>query len=276
MPGIEEMNRPSSVRLKQYWDRLWNPEGDTVTQHTVRERIEDRHIGIKGSKLFDEVVSHLSQKPDPVVLEAGCGQAIWVIELRQRGYQIHGLDYSLSGLEVASRYQSGLSLINADILRLPFKAHSFDVVLSWGVVEHFEDLSWLALSFAEKRRVLKTGGELFITVPVENQFLLAKEELRALPGIRRLTRTAPFFEHRFRVEVFLDLLRTAGFKIDSWRYHATEFGLAVSIPRLFESRDSAGRYTGLNLFGRIVHELVVRRFPVLTAHQMLVIAKKRN
>ena len=271
---VDEDREGSLDRLKEYWDKIWGGEDETATQISIDDAIADPYLGIRNSRLMNEVLGYLGQQEDPVILEAGCGQGIWVIELDGKGYQIHGLDYSLTGLQAASAYKSGLSLVSGDILHLPFKDESFDAILSWGVVEHFEDFSLLDRSLKEKVRVLRPGGQLFITVPVENMFLHVKGVIRGLPGLRRFTRPSPFFENKFLVDGFLDFLRKAGFEVTTWRYHATEFGLAMTLPSLFQSQDDAGRYRGLTIFGKLVHGVLVRRFAYLAAHQMFVIAGK--
>lgn len=52
--------------------------------------------------------------------------------------------------------------VQADAARLPFPDGSFDAVISNHSLEHFEDLSGV---LAEIRRVIRSGGALFVAVP---------------------------------------------------------------------------------------------------------------
>jgi SAM-dependent methyltransferase len=272
-PAIaQEKTEPeSSHRLKEHWDKTW------TSDYSVEERVTDPYIGIRDSKLLHEVLEHLRWRSRPLILEAGCGLGIWQVELERCGHRIVGLDYSLTGLEVAKDYQQGLALINGDILSFPFRDGSFDAILSWGVIEHFEDTERLKLSLSEKRRILDKGGRVFITVPVDNLFIRAKGLVRQLPFFRLFTNLSPpFFEHKFRSRQFLEMLQAAGFSVLVWRYHASDFGLAMSIPGLFRAPLKGNRYQGLSALGKIVHACSVRWFPILTAHQIFVVAEKQD
>ncbi len=265
----------TSGHLKEHWDTLWDEE--VPGAHTVDERLTDPFIGIQGTKLLNEVLEVLKAKSNPTILESGCGQGIWIIELQTHGYDPVGIDYSLPGLAAGARYRDGLRLVNGNILGMPFRDQCFDVVLSWGVVEHFEDPARLSLSIQETFRILRLGGHLLITVPVDNLFLRTKNGLRRMPGLRTFARPdPPFFERKFRVKEFLGTLKDEGFEISAWRYHATEFGLAVTYPRLFQKQSGGSRYFGLSVLGKILHAMFASWMPFLTAHQLFVVARKRD
>jgi len=101
------------------------------------------------------------------ILEYGCGSAGISLFLSNLGYQAHICDLSLNALKVAennrilhnpnNKYSSS---ITANALQLPYVNNSFDMVMSYGLLEHFkpEPLNQL---LHEVIRVLKPGG-LFI------------------------------------------------------------------------------------------------------------------
>jgi SAM-dependent methyltransferase len=98
------------------------------------------------------------------VLEYGCGSAGMSIFLRQRGYAATGADLSAHGLEIArmndQRHRRGavpLPLVQADTLVLPMRDATFDVVMSHGLLEHFEPGALRHL-IREVVRVLRPGG----------------------------------------------------------------------------------------------------------------------
>src|SRR5207253_7876123 len=63
------------------------------------------------------------------------------------------------GLQRLERYPHLQVRVSADPRRLPFADHSFDAVLSCGVLEHVEDPD---ASLEEIRRVLVPGGTLYV------------------------------------------------------------------------------------------------------------------
>lgn len=60
------------------------------------------------------------------------------------------------------REELGMEVINGSVLELPFADNEYDLVCAFDVVEHVEDD---VLAVQEMKRVCKTGGDVFITVP---------------------------------------------------------------------------------------------------------------
>lgn len=111
------------------------------------------------------------------VLEYGCGAAGMSLFLAQQGYRCHLCDLSRHALHVAERNrqqhapQAQLeSAVVGDGLLLPYAANSFDVVMSYGLLEHFAPQP-LDRLLAETTRVLKPGGVFLADiVPGPEQF----------------------------------------------------------------------------------------------------------
>ncbi len=129
-------------------------------------------------------------RPPARVLEAGCGFARWVAFLDAQGYEAYGLDYSPVAVERSLAAWPKLRLTVGDLRRLPYEDGFFDGIVSFGAIEHDPDGPEAAL--AEMRRVLRSGGTMFCTVPCMN--VLRRCGLMALqdwivcnPTIRRLT-----------------------------------------------------------------------------------------
>lgn len=98
------------------------------------------------------------------VLEYGCGSASMSIYLGTLGYRTFALDRSLSGLHVARLNQAmhaggspPLPVLVGDAMQLPMADGTFDVVMSYGLLEHFDDAN-LDRLLADVIRVLKPGG----------------------------------------------------------------------------------------------------------------------
>ena len=95
-------------------------------------------------------------------LDVGCGPGHDVDDFRPFG-SLYGLDPSLTALMWCRRqHPSDLRLVCATGERLPFQASSFDLVIMLDVLEHVDaDTDCLR----DCRRILKTGGQLVLTVP---------------------------------------------------------------------------------------------------------------
>lgn len=97
------------------------------------------------------------------VLEAGCGTGYFSGVLRDRyGWRMTPLDLGAEGLAYAR--QAGIErLTQADIAHLPYRAGSFDAVVSMDVLVHFPP-GEEARPAAELARVLRPGGLLVLRV----------------------------------------------------------------------------------------------------------------
>ena len=102
------------------------------------------------------------------VLEAGCGMGQWVSYADSFSHTAVGIDVVKETLRKAQTWHSNEnasfkgSFISGDIRSLPFRSACFDLVLSFGVIEHFSDPRPL---LKEIHRVLKPGGKALITTP---------------------------------------------------------------------------------------------------------------
>ncbi len=101
------------------------------------------------------------------LLNLGCGHGADFLPFKS-SFELYGLDFSLEMLKLARKYadKSGfpVSLVQADVSRLPFPDESFDRAISIAVYHHINNKEDRLLAFSELRRVLKPGGEAFITV----------------------------------------------------------------------------------------------------------------
>ncbi|MCA1594157.1 MAG: class I SAM-dependent methyltransferase [Acidobacteria bacterium] len=101
------------------------------------------------------------------ILDAGCGTGLLTLALLRvlkRPVQITAVDLSISSLETARRAvqesgtsrRHGVSFVQANVLELPFPDHSFEFVVTSGVLEYVP----LQTGMGELARVLAPGGYL--------------------------------------------------------------------------------------------------------------------
>ena len=114
-------------------------------------------------ELVEAIRSTIPRKPGLKILEVGCANGRWLRwfarEYNSDGY---GLDLSTAG------FKRDLDLLKGDALHLPYTDGSFDIVYSFGLVEHFQKEDRMRI-LHEKARVLSNGGYMICALP--NLFL---------------------------------------------------------------------------------------------------------
>ncbi len=83
-------------------------------------------------------------------------------------FELHGVDFSVEMLKLAEKYAAkfgfNVSLALAEATRLPYADGSFDWAIAVATYHHLMDKDSQQKAFRELWRVLKPGGEAFITV----------------------------------------------------------------------------------------------------------------
>lgn len=146
------------------------------------------------------------------VLDAGCGAGYGAAELSRCGAAaVTGVDVAAEAVAMArSAYAaSGADFLQASCTALPFAAGSFDLVVSFEVIEHLRD--WRGL-LAEARRVLAPGGLFLVSTP--NKAIYAEARGESGPN--------PFHEHEFELDEFREALREYFPSVLLWTQDHTE------------------------------------------------------
>jgi len=101
------------------------------------------------------------------LLNVGCGHGADFLPFRQ-SFELYGVDFSAEMLKFAEKYSRKFSftvhLTRADVCRLPYADDSFDRAISVATYHHVKGKKERLTAFYELKRVLKPGGEAFITV----------------------------------------------------------------------------------------------------------------
>lgn len=140
------------------WDNFWSAGHKDITVEIRRYIKSDQ-----GKITFNLLKEY---NPKDKILEAGCGFGCWIFILSKIGFDVYGIDISQSSLELAKQHSRDVGLkyklLLSDLRKIPIKDNFFDVVVSYGAIEHFPD-SHNALR--EFYRVLRPGGACLITTP---------------------------------------------------------------------------------------------------------------
>lgn len=112
----------------------------------------------------DRYFAELDLGEDDRILDVGCGTGESMRRVAGAEREVHGVDLSPHQLRYA-RSKPDLDdaeLALGDATRLPYRADSFDVVLSIGSLPYVPDVD---AALAEAHRVATDGGQLFIVGP---------------------------------------------------------------------------------------------------------------
>ena len=102
-------------------------------------------------------------RKDLKILEVGCGTGRFSRHLYQDGYwNISGVDISQSGIAIAKEKCPEVDYFVMHGENLDFAESSFDLVVSFDLVEHIPDVD---RHFSEVHRVLKKGGQYIFATP---------------------------------------------------------------------------------------------------------------
>lgn len=143
--------------VERYWTNVWEKEGGpTGRLHKIPAKQE-----------FRIMAEYLPRIPKGArILDGGCGLGDWTLYLTSQGYEVVGLDLSRKTIEeLRSRFPQA-KFVDGDIRQTEFADSSFELYFSWGVFEHFE--AGQQACVREAFRVLKPGGLLLVSVPLDN------------------------------------------------------------------------------------------------------------
>jgi 2-polyprenyl-3-methyl-5-hydroxy-6-metoxy-1,4-benzoquinol methylase len=168
-PAQDEVNDKAG---KAYWDTVW-------TANEVPQAVDPRNRNINNfvnrrlHRFFQETFAGLPERADGKrrLLEIGCAQSAWLPYFhREFGFEVCGLDYSELGCEQERKVlaQAGVQgeVVCADLFAPPGGLqNSFDAVVSFGVVEHFQDTAGCIEAFAA---YLAPGGIVVTIIPNMN------------------------------------------------------------------------------------------------------------
>jgi SAM-dependent methyltransferase len=152
---------------KSYWDANWG-------QSDIPSAVDPHAPGLQhwvSSRFHGEFVRAFAQasiRPGARLLEIGAARSAWLPYFaREHGLSVTGLDYSDIGcaqaLEVMRRAGVSGDMIKADLFDPPANALGrFDVVVSFGVAEHFKDTVGAIRAFS---RFVAPGGVMLTLIP---------------------------------------------------------------------------------------------------------------
>lgn len=151
--------------LKQYWE--------TVNAHQrISSRLEKGFFRSPVTAIFIDIIN-LFFTPDPhkKIIEVGCAPGHKLVDFARRyGYKPYGVEYTAAGVHASRETFTQHHFPTQNIFFNDFfDAHfqrthdrAFDVVMSFGFIEHFNDPRSVIIAHLA---LLKPGGLLLIMIP---------------------------------------------------------------------------------------------------------------
>ena len=117
---------------------------------------------------FQTELDGLAQRWQPgKLLNIGCAHGPDFLPFREN-FELHGIDISPVMLEMgtkyAAKYDLPVNLVEANAIRLPYSDESFDCAIAIATYHHIDEKEKRQTAIYELYRILKPGGEAFITV----------------------------------------------------------------------------------------------------------------
>jgi ubiquinone/menaquinone biosynthesis C-methylase UbiE len=156
LTGRRERERSGDVRA---FDQSWRSREETHYTHWTRGEPENQiQLAFRQHWiLFQELMG--ANFTGRRCLEVGCGRGSISAYFADAGFDCTLLDLSPAVIETAKsifrHHNLPAKFVVGDALNLPFPEKSFDVIVSIGLLEHFEDIRTV---LSEQIRVLDRGG----------------------------------------------------------------------------------------------------------------------
>ena len=141
-----------------HFQNAYSQEGNNEKQ-TRREA-----VFLYGRKLvLDELITLLDTLPKGSrILDVGCGTAHLSQWIKQRGFEVCGIEPSLEMYNYAKKNFPEIEIKQAISSEIPYPDNYFDLIVSFEVLRYL-DKSENIKSYKEFHRVIKNDGQFFIT-----------------------------------------------------------------------------------------------------------------
>ncbi len=213
-------------KIKDYYLKYWKDFKDL--------QFEQKHFSTDAQDYYfveshsDFLTGIFSKAPGKFILNVGCGKGTHSLPLERRGFRVVNLDYLDGALFLTRGFYNKAGkkplLVRGDINSLPFKRESFDIVMNFGVIEHFADIQ---PAYNEMARILKRKGILHSEVITKRLSVHTIERLTAIlfsffynllafriKKLFRLIKTSyqneDFYENSYEQEYYSATLRNSG------------------------------------------------------------------
>jgi 2-polyprenyl-3-methyl-5-hydroxy-6-metoxy-1,4-benzoquinol methylase len=183
----------------EIWEDIWS--SDSAEEHFLEWLARDSHSA-RTEKINRYIEKHTARPQDPDVLELGSGMGVYSFIFGKNGARVTLLDSNKTVLDKAKAIFDKEGIKAKFLLENAFHASKkvetrFDIVMSFGFVEHFKYPERYAAIKAHYD-LLRAGGVLIISVP--NLLFFPHEAMKLFLTIRKKWRLG--YERSFsRIEL---------------------------------------------------------------------------
>ncbi len=193
----------------QYWDSvsrtfaidaqhsLWRSHSDRINISLLEDWLGSRQVtNLLKTDLFDEAVSRGLY---PFLSEHARG--------------VCGMDIAAESADAAKKQFPEMAAICADVRKLPFSDHCFDLIVSNSTLDHFQSRNEIDQGLRELFRVLGEGGELLISLDNPQNPMVGLRNLLPYRLLNRLNLVPYFVGETYGRRGLAAALEKAGFQV---------------------------------------------------------------
>lgn len=189
--------------VARFWDERWRVrEQQTGPCLNILRRREEYRFLLA-------VVPDLETRPLDI-LDCGCGLGEWTLLFKAQGHHAVGIDIAPETVRRLRDHHAD-SFRLCDFRHIEWPESSFDLIINWGGIEHFEEGP--AAAITEAWRVLRPGGWYVATTPCHNPRLFLLDSLFGRsngPGFP--LHAYRFYQYRFTRSELEGYFQACGFR----------------------------------------------------------------
>jgi 2-polyprenyl-3-methyl-5-hydroxy-6-metoxy-1,4-benzoquinol methylase len=140
------------------------------------------------------------------LLDIGCDKGEFMFYMRQRGWQVQGIDFSRKPPNIF-----GLDIFYGELVDAGYLPESFDLITLWAVLEHVYD-------------PLKMLTYIYSLLKPEGKLILAVTNYNSLPAVFMRHDDIPRHTTLFSKRTLRKMLQVAGFSINGFYFDNNLFG----------------------------------------------------
>jgi ubiquinone/menaquinone biosynthesis C-methylase UbiE len=147
---------------KDRHDALVGPSG-FISHQYVDDRSKARHFYryVFAANIINKVRPEKNLRILDVASGTGYGSNI-IEKKTSKNTNCFSTEIDTQAIHYGSKYYGGSEYIQGDVQNLPYSINTFDVILSYETIEHVPNVEE---AIGEFRRILKNDGDIFISVP---------------------------------------------------------------------------------------------------------------
>jgi len=153
---------------QKYWNQTWDATPLPALWPVESEKIGAHIERSLFSYMSDAFAKHGLIDQNKLLIEVGCARsAVLPLFAKRLGFQVAGIDYSPNGCEqtrlMLQREEVQGEVYCCDVFSIPDDlVERFDVVVSFGLIEHFSDTMAIGAALS---RLIRPGGLIFTNIP---------------------------------------------------------------------------------------------------------------